>query len=59
MISSITHMQSGTEIKYERVKTHPNYKYDELKNDICLIKEQFNYKRNAYSMQHTRPFDSF
>ena len=52
-------MQSGTEIKYERVKTHPNYKYDELKNDICLIKEQFNYKRNAYSMQHTRPFDSF
>ena len=25
------------------------YTLDELKNDICLIKEQFNYTRNAYS----------
>ena len=32
-------MQTGTEIQYEKVKTHPEYKYDKLKNDICLIKD--------------------
>ena len=36
-------MESGTEIKYEEVFKHPDYKYDKLQNDICLIKEKFNY----------------
>ena len=32
-------MESGTEIKYEQVTKHEEYKYDKLQNDICLIKE--------------------
>ena len=33
-------MESGTKIEYEQVFKHPEYKYDRLQNDICLIKEQ-------------------
>ena len=36
-------MESGTEIKYEEVTKHAQYKYDTLQNDICLIKEKFNF----------------
>ena len=33
-------MESGTQIEYEQVFKHPEYKYDRLQNDICLIKEK-------------------
>ena len=43
-IYSITHMKSGQEIELEQVLKHPDYVFDTLKNDICLIKEKFKKK---------------
>ena len=45
-IDSITHMKSGQEIELEQVLKHPDYVFDTLENDICLIKEKFKTKKS-------------
>ena len=40
-IKSITHMKSKQEIEIQQVLKHPDYEFDTLQNDICLIKEKF------------------
>ena len=40
-------MKSEQEIELEQVIKHPDYVFDTLKNDICLIKEKF--KKNPIS----------
>ena len=45
-IHKIHHMKTGKEIEFVRVIRHPDYDQTTLKNDLCLIKEQFNFKGN-------------
>ena len=42
-IHKIHHMKTGKEIEFVRVIRHPDYDPTTLKNDLCLIKEQFNF----------------
>ena len=42
-IHKIHHMKTGKEIEFVRVIRHPDYDLTTLKNDLCLIKEQFNF----------------
>ena len=39
----VVNMKTEEEIEILQVIRHPDYDADSLKNDICLIKEQFNW----------------